>query len=482
MKRIFTTAHLCLLAISAMLMMSCEKEKLSGVLANEEVKSVNLSVDNRVDVGSGENFTLNSDELIIPITVNLSGASGTAFNVQLTPNLDTIATLVGSGTLPAGTISLAEQTFNFPPVIDFAYGVKSTTFNLAVSRSFVERNHSKLVALAIKISSPSKGNAIEANKSAVIVVINAAEAIAAEDVHYISFAAAGPPYFVPTGTNYAIGTQDVTIPLNLALAGLAGADFTVDVTPSDALVTTLINNGTLKNTVVLSSNSYSLTNPKVKFLSNENSAKLELNARISEFLKNTNKKVAIGLLLRNPSKFQLDETKKSIVVVIDPDHFRPYNGTPFLIKGGIGAVSDMIPAAQYDFGGEGVAFHDTGGKDGVGDYRPNDNVDVGDYTPRSVVGWTSDGEWLTYTVNVEETGEYELNSLIGAPGDNGRYTVYFDGVDITGTLAAGKTPGQYGDQQPNRTTVQLTKGRHIMKFFMNVGAYDVRGWIFTRKK
>nr|WP_294869812.1 DUF1735 domain-containing protein [uncultured Pedobacter sp.] len=482
MKRIFTTAHLCLLAISALLMMSCEKEKLSGVLANEEVKSVNLSVDNRVDVGSGENFTLNSDELIIPITVNLSGASGTAFNVQLTPNLDTIATLVGSGTLPAGTISLAEQTFNFPPVIDFAYGVKSTTFNLAVSRSFVERNHTKLLALAIKISAPSKGNAIDAGKSAVIVVINAAEAIAAEDVHYISFAAAGPPYFVPTGVNYAIGTQDVTIPLNLALAGLAGADFTVDVTPSDALVTTLINNGTLKNTVVLSSNSYSFTNSKVKFLSNENSAKLELNARISEFLKNTNKKVAIGLLLRNPSKFQLDETKKSIVVVIDPDHFRPYNGTPFLIKGAIGAVSDMIPAAQYDFGGEGVAFHDTGGKDGVGDYRPNDNVDVGDYTPRSVVGWTSDGEWLTYTVNVEETGEYELNSLIGAPGDNGRYTVYFDGVDITGTLAAGKTPGQYGDQQPNRTTVQLTKGRHIMKFFMNVGAYDVRGWIFTRKK
>jgi hypothetical protein len=482
MKRIFTTAHLCLLAISAMLMMSCEKEKLSGVLANEEVKSVNLSVDNRVDVGSGENFTLNSDELIIPITVNLSGASGTAFNVQLTPNLDTIATLVGSGTLPAGTISLAEQTFNFPPVIDFAYGVKSTTFNLAVSRSFVERNHNKLVALAIKISSPSKGNAIDASKSAVIVVINAAEAIAAEDVHYISFTAAGPPYFVPTGTNYAIGTQDVSIPLNLALAGLAGSDFTVDVAPNDALVTTLINNGTLKNTVVLSSNSYSLTNPKVKFLSNENSAKVELNARISEFLKNTNKKVAIGLLLRNPSKFQLDEAKKSIVVVIDPDHFRPYNGTPFLIKGTIGAVSNMIPAAEYDFGGEGVAFHDDNGKDGVGDFRPNDKVDVGDYTPRSVVGWCNTGEWLTYTVNIEADGEYELNTLLGCPGDDGKYSVFMDGVAITPVLTGLKTPGSYGDQQPNYTTVQLKKGRHIMKFYEDHGAYDVRGWIFTRKK
>ena len=482
MKKIFTSAHICLVAAMAILMASCEKEKLSGVIANEKVANVNLSLDNRIEVGSGDNFTLNNDEINIPITINLSDASGTAFNVQVTPNIDTIATLVSSGALAPGTIALADQTFNFPPVIDFAYGVKSTTFNLKVSRSFVERNHDKLLALAVKISGASKGNKVEAGKNAAIIVIDAAAAIAAEDVHYIYFKAAGAPYVVPNGVNYTIGTQDVSIPLELTLAGLAGSDFTVDVAPNDALVTTLINNGTLKNTIVLNSNSYALTNSKIKFLSNENTAKLELTARISEFLKNTKKKVAIGLLLRNPSKFQLDETKKSIVVVIDPDHFRPYNGTPFLIKGAIGAVSDMIPAAQYDFGGEGIAFHDTGGKDGVGDYRPNDNVDVGDYTPRSVVGWTSDGEWLTYTVNVEETGEYELNSLIGAPGTNGRYSVFFDDVDITGILASAQTPGSYGDQQPNRTTVQLTKGRHIMKFFMNVGAYDVRGWIFTRKK
>lgn len=482
MKKIFTSVHLCLLAVATMMIMSCEKEKLSGVLVNEQVASVNLTMENRIDIGSGDNFTLNNDQLTIPITINLSGASGKAFNVQASSNLDTIATLVGSGVLAPGTIALEEETFNFPPVIDFAYGVNSTTFNLAVSRSFVERNHNKLLAIAVKIAGPSKGNKVGADKNSTIIVINAAEAIAAEAVHYISFKSAGAPYLIPDGNNYTAGTQDVSIPIELALSGVAGPDFTVDVAASEELVTRLINNGTLKNTIVLNAANFAITNKRIRFISNENTAKLELTARISEFLKVTEKKVAIGLVLKDPTKFQLNETKKELVVVIDPNHFRPYNGVPFVIKGAIGAVSNMIPAAEYDFGGEGVAFHDDGGKDGVGDFRPNDKVDIGDYTPRSVVGWCNTGEWLTYSVDIEADGEYELNTLLGCPGDPGRYSLFMDGVAITPVLQGKETDGAYGNQQPNYSTVQLKKGKHIMKFFEDYGRYDVRGWIFTRKK
>lgn len=462
--------------------MSCEKEKLSGVLVNEEASSVNLIMENRIDIGSGENFTLDNDQLTIPITINLSGASGRAFNVQASANLDTIATLVGAGVLDAGTIPLAEETFNLPPVVDVAYGVNSATFNLAVSRSFLERNHNKLLAVAVKITDPSKGNKVGSDKNATIVVINAAQAIAAEAVHYISFKSAGAPYLIPTGNNYTIGTQDVSIPVDLALSGVAGPDFTVDVAKNEAYVTKLINDGTLKNTIALSAENYAITNSKIKFISNSNTAKLELTARILEFLKVTDKKVAIGLVIKNPTKFQLNETKKELVIVIDPDNFRAYNGTPFLIKGAIGAVSDLIPAAEYDLGGEGIAFHDDNGKDGVGDFRPNDKVDVGDYTPRTVVGWCNTGEWLTHTVNVEADGEYELNTLLGCPGDPGRYSLFMDGVAITPVLQGKETDGAYGNQQPNYSTVQLKKGRHIMKFYEDYGRYDVKGWIFTRKK
>jgi len=475
--------HLCLLVVITTLIVSCEKEKLAEVIVKENPSTVGLSLDNKIDIGSGNNFSLDNDKLTIPVTITLSGASGRAFNVQVTGNVDTVAKLITDGVLPAGTIPFGDQMYNFPPVVDVPYGVTSATFDLVVSRTFIERNHNKMMAVAVKISDASKANKVDAGKNAVVVLINAAEAIAAEKVHYISFLAGGKtPYLVPNADNFSIGSQDITIPISIALAGDAGPDFTVDFVRDDAVATELINNGTLKNTVLYAGANFSIPTGKVRFV--EGAAKIEASflLRTSEAMGGVNNKKAIGLRLKNPSKFQLDANKATMVVVFDPVAFsRPYT-VPFVIKGGIGAVSDMIPAAFYDQGGEGVAYHDNDSKDGVSSFRPGENVDVGDYTPRSVVGWTSDGEWLTYTVNVEETGEYELNSLIGAPGDNGRYTVYFDGVDITGTLAAGKTPGQYGDQQPNRTTVQLTKGRHIMKFFMNVGAYDVRGWIFTRKK
>jgi hypothetical protein len=206
----------------------------------------------------------------------------------------------------------------------------------------------------------------------------------------------------------------------------------------------------------------------------------------------TDKKWIIALTLSNPSKYQTSATKKSIVVVIDGNNLsrpyigneavqaRPYTGTPFVISGTIGQASEMIPAAIYDLGGEGIAFHDDDGKDGT-TFRPNDKVDVGDYIPRSVVGWTNDNEWLTYTVNVEADGTYELNSIIGSNGNDGKYSIFFDGVRITDILPVKGTPGAYGDQQPNYTTVNLKRGRHIFKFYENRATYDVKGWIFTRK-
>lgn len=483
MKRIFTHAHLCLLVISTMLIVSCEKEKLSKVLVNENAKSVSLSLDNKIDIGSGNNFTLDNDKLTIPVTISLSGASGKAFNVQVTGNMDTIATLVANGTLPAGTIPFEKETFNFPPVIDIPYGVTSATFDLVVSRTFVEKNHGKMSALAVKISDPSKANTLSAGKNVALVVINSAEAIAAEKVHYISLVAGGKtPFLVPNGNNFSTSSQDITIPFELALTGDAGPDFAVEFVRDDALATELINNGTLKNTVLYSAPNFAIPNPRPKFVDGAKSVQVSVTLRTSEAMGGVNNKKAIGLRLKNPGKYQLDANKNSVVIVFDPIAFaRPYTA-PFVIKGGIGQVSDMIPAALYDQGGEGVAYHDDGGKDGVGDFRQGENVDVGNYTPRSVVGWCNTGEWLTYSVNIEADGEYELNTLLGCPGDDGRYSIFMDGVAITPVLAGAKTPGSYGDQQPNYTTVQLKKGRHIMKFYEDHGAYDVRGWIFTRKK
>ena len=478
MKKIITHKHFCLLAIIALFVVSCKSEKLSEVIVDEDFPNVSLSIENRIVISNGNNFTLDNNKLTVPITINFTGAAPKAFTVQISANTDTINTLISNGTLPANTIALQTGEFTLPPVVNAAFGVKSVTFDLIVSRTFLEKNYGKDIALAVKMTDPAKGNSIVPAKNAIIVVIKTAEAIAAGAVHYIGFTAAGSQLMIPNGNNYLLGSQDMTIPLEIFLTGVAGAEFTVDVAANNDTLNTLINNGTLQNTVLIDAKNYGISTPKVKFLSGKNIVSINLTARISALLAVTGKKVAIALTLKNPAKYQTSSTKNTIVVVIDPDYFRPFNGVPFVISGIINQASAFIPASHYDLGGQGVAFNDDGGRNG-GQFRRPDNVDIGDNN--ITVGWTSSNEWLTYSVIVEEDGVYELNAIIGAPGTNGRYSVFFGDVNVTGILASKKTAGSYGDQQPNLSTVQLKKGKYVMKFYMNVGAYDVRGYIFTRK-
>lgn len=479
MKKIITHIQFCLLAVTALFVVSCKSENLSDVIVKENSPTVSLSLENSIVISNGTNFTLDNSKMTVPVTINFTGAAPKAFTVQLSANTDTIAALISKGTLSANTVALQAGEFALPPVVNVAFGVKSVTFDLVVSRTALEKKYGKDMAVAIKMTDPSKGNSMVPAKNTTLVVIKTAAAIAADAVHYIGFTAAGSQFMVPNGDNYSLGSQDMTIPLELSLTGMAEPEFTVDVAANNDTLNTLIANGTLKNTALIDAKNYGLSTPKIKFPANKNTVLVNLTARIPALLAITGKKVAIALTLKNPSKYQISSVKHTIVVVIDPDYFRPYNGTPFVIPGTIGKASVLIPASHYDLGGQGIAYNDDNNRDG-GPFRRPDNVDVGGNN--ITVGWTRNGEWLTYSVIVEADGEYELNAIIGAPGTNGRYSVFFGNVDVTGILASKKTPGSYGDQRPNLSTVQLKKGRYIMKFFMNVGAYDVKGYIFTRKK
>jgi hypothetical protein len=491
MKKVFTLLHFCFLATSAVMFTSCEKEKLDDVLSKEQLGNVEVSVAAKTEIGTGSAFTLTGGELTVPVTVNFSTATAKAFTVQLSANSDTVSTLISAGTLATGTVPISSGSFSLPTVLNVPIGVTSTTFNLVVSRSFLEVNYGKTVALALKMTSPAKGNSLAQGKNVSTITIKTSEAIKAEDVHYIEFPAT--TLAIPVNNNYRMGSQDLIIDIPVNLTGIAGPTFTVDVAKDANVSQALITSGGITNAAVLPSDRFNIGTGKVIFDPSKNTATMSVSTNFAQLMALTDKKWLIGLTLSKPTKYQTGGEKKSIVVVIDANYLsrpfigneitleRPYTGTPFVISGTIGKASEMIPAAIYDLGGEGVAFHDNGGKDGATAFRPNDLVDIGNYIPRSVVGWTGDGEWLTYTVNVEADGTYELNSLIGADGNDGRYTIYFDGVAITPLLSAKGTPGTYGDQQPNYTTVNLKKGRHIFKFFMNTARYDVRGWIFTRK-
>jgi hypothetical protein len=124
----------------------------------------------------------------------------------------------------------------------------------------------------------------------------------------------------------------------------------------------------------------------------------------------------------------------------------------------LGSEGVTIFASDYDLGREGHAYHDAdtanyrtsnpaqqGGNRG-GEYR-NDGVDIfASGAPEGNgyhVGSTEEGEWLKYTLDVAEAGDYTLTVCESAGG--GPWTVRQVG---TVTLAAGRTPFIYRVETP----------------------------------
>ena len=70
-----------------------------------------------------------------------------------------------------------------------------------------------------------------------------------------------------------------------------------------------------------------------------------------------------------------------------------------------------VEAEDFDKGGQGVGFYDTSKSNQGGKYRTesSDFVGLGEGGTGYYVGWTATGEWLYYSVDVQEAGVYRMD-------------------------------------------------------------------------
>ena len=147
----------------------------------------------------------------------------------------------------------------------------------------------------------------------------------------------------------------------------------------------------------------------------------------------------------------------------------PFNGTPALIPG-------VIEAEEFDYGGEGNAYHDNDEQNRNKGDR-NEGVDMSN----TAVGYAETGEWIEYTVEVQKSGTYELESTVASDNSNGSFTLYMDnnfiipGDDGTpgGFVEVPKTGG-YSDFTTVKTNLnRLTKGVHVLKLEITGSWFDL---------
>ena len=121
----------------------------------------------------------------------------------------------------------------------------------------------------------------------------------------------------------------------------------------------------------------------------------------------------------------------------------PYGGTA-------AAVPGTVQAANYDTGGQGVAYNVTSANGSANSYR-SDGVDLettadtqnasggGAYD----IGWTTGGQWFNYTVNVATAGTYSVAFRLSSPYGitDALHIASSSGTNLSGSVAVPNTGG-----------------------------------------
>lgn len=138
-----------------------------------------------------------------------------------------------------------------------------------------------------------------------------------------------------------------------------------------------------------------------------------------------------------------------------------YKGRPFadsVCQAGPQVIPGRVECAYYDLGGEGVAYHDadpTNNGNGVlnqqknhqrphatpyhWNFRKDEGVDISytkdfaDFihnqnlvnppTNQFYIGWTENGEWCNYTVNVKKAGAYRIIALYANEANTFKFSI-----------------------------------------------------------
>jgi hypothetical protein len=156
------------------------------------------------------------------------------------------------------------------------------------------------------------------------------------------------------------------------------------------------------------------------------------------------------------------------------------------------SVPCEIDVKDFDFGGEGLAFHDSNtSNDPGGSYR-TDNGDpdgaAADVESGGNIGYTSAGEWLVFTVEVQDAGVYEADVYLSVnDGNGGAFSISADGVKSEKTVVPNNGDWSawrwafetYPELKSTQPKFNLSAGKHKIRFSYESGGFNLMALKFT---
>ena len=152
------------------------------------------------------------------------------------------------------------------------------------------------------------------------------------------------------------------------------------------------------------------------------------------------------------------------------------NGADVLTcEGNLPAPSIVVQAENYA-----NAFDTTPGN--TGGAGPAGDVDIeasGSSIGGLNVGWTEDGEWLEYTVNVDTAGTYQLSATVASPFAVGNLSLLVDGNNAGNNLSVPNTEDWQNWTTINGDLVTLSTGSHTIRVNINSGGFNLHHLTLT---
>ncbi|HYG39026.1 MAG TPA: family 16 glycosylhydrolase [Cytophagales bacterium] len=144
------------------------------------------------------------------------------------------------------------------------------------------------------------------------------------------------------------------------------------------------------------------------------------------------------------------------------------------------AIPGEIEATDYDYGGEGIAYHDTDNKNEGQGLRGDEAVDTefGDAS-KTNVGWINNGEWLEYTVTVAESNWYEAKIRAGSAGAPDSMSISFNDEVKFGPVKIKGTGSWSIFVAQSVGKAYLEAGEYVMRYKFFKGGYNVGKIAFT---
>jgi beta-glucosidase-like glycosyl hydrolase len=159
----------------------------------------------------------------------------------------------------------------------------------------------------------------------------------------------------------------------------------------------------------------------------------------------------------------------------------PFGGTP-------AAVPGTVQAANYDTGGQGVAYNVTAANGSANSYR-SDGVDLeatADTLDTSApggaydIGWTNPGQWFKYTVTVATAGTYTASFRVASPYGvtDALHITNSSNVNLTGSVAVPNTGG-YETWTTVTATVTLPAGVQTLTVDQDSNGFNLHYMAFA---